>query len=86
MKESNNRKLLLPKTLFGKLSVLYFCLVWWLMNNQPVLQFFNDMVQGEEIVWLLGMPINFTYIIGTAIFTAIWIVVLLLKWEVGDDE
>lgn len=85
MNDLRNNRLLTPKTGLGKASVLYFCLVWWLLTNQPGLHFFNDMCQGDHVVWLLGMPINFTYIIAVALITVIWTVVVLSKWEVGDN-
>lgn len=82
----NNKKLLLPKTPGGIASIIYFCLVWWLLNNKPVMQFFNNMAKDGNVVWLFGMPINFVYIIAVALLTTVWTIVLLAKWEVGDDN
>ena len=86
MKKSDNRKILLPKTPFGVATVAFFCLIWWLLNNKPVMQFFDNMVKDGDVVWLLGMPINFAFIIGVAILSTIWTIIMLAKWEVGDDD
>jgi|GEM_PF-3042800 len=86
MKKSDNRKTSLPKTPFGVATVVFFCLIWWLLNNKPVMQFFDNMVKDGDVVWLLGMPINFTYIIGVAVLSIIWTIIMLAKWEVGDDD
>ena len=86
MKNENNKKLLLPKTALGIISVVDFVFVWWLLNSWPVLHIFNDMVKEEPIVWLLGMPIDFTYIIGVALFTSIFSIYILSKWTVGDKD
>lgn len=86
MKEPTKRNLLLPKTPLGIASVLYFCVVWWLLNNKPVMQFFDNMAKEGNIVWLFGMPINFVYIIAVAILTVLWSFVVFAKWEAGDDN
>lgn len=80
------KKLLLPKTALGKASVIYFCGIWWLLNNKPIMQIFDSMAKEGNIVWVLGMPINFVYIIAAAILTVIWSFVVFAKWEVGDED
>ncbi len=85
MNNKNNKKLLMPKTPLGIATVLFFCLIWWLLNTYPCLHFFNDMVKGGKIVWALGMPINFTYVILVALIAIIWTIVILLKWEASDE-
>ena len=86
MENSNKRKLLLPKTPLGIASVLYFCVIWWFLNNKPVMQIFDNMAKEDNIVWLFGMPINFVYIIAVAILTVLWSFVGFAKWEVGDND
>jgi len=82
----DNKKLLLPKTIGGIASVLYFCLVWWILNNKPVMELFDNMAKEGNVTWLLGMPVNFVYIIAVALFTTVWTIILLAKWETGDDN
>lgn len=86
MTNPENKKLLLPKTALGKASVIYFCFVWWLLNNYPIMHFFDNMVSGEKIVWLFGMPINFTYIILVALLTVVWSFVIFKRWDVEGEE
>lgn len=81
----DNKKLLLPKTPLGKICVLFFCLIWWLLCTQPVLQIFNNMAKGDNIVWVGGMPINFVYIIVVAVITVAMTFVVLLNWKEGDE-
>lgn len=86
MKDLNKRKLLLPKTPLGIASVVFFCGIWWLLYNKPGMQIFDAMAKEGNIVWVLGMPINFFYVIVVAIVTVIWSFVVFAKWEVGDDH
>lgn len=86
MDDLRKRKLLMPKTAFAKASVLYFCLIWWLLNNKPVMQIFDSMAKPDNMVWLFGMPINFAYIIAVALLTVVWTIAIFAKWEVGDDD
>ncbi|SBV92231.1 hypothetical protein KL86DPRO_10326 [uncultured delta proteobacterium] len=80
-----DRSLLTPKTVPGKICVFYFCFLWWILVNQPVLQIFNDMVVKDN-VWVLGMPVNFLYIyviaaIATGLtFYALW------GWQGDEDD
>lgn len=50
------------------------------------MHFFDNMVSGEEIVWLFGMPINFTYIILVALLTVVWSFVIFKRWDVEGEE
>jgi len=86
MNNRDKKKLLLPKTPFGIASVIFFCIVWWLLYNQPVMQIFDNMAKEGNIVWLLGMPINFVYIIVVAIITLAWSFAVFFLWEVDDDN
>lgn len=80
------KNLPIPKTMLGKISVAYFCFIWWIIVNKPVLGIFNSMVSKDHITWLLGMPINFFYIIATTAITVALTMIVLAKWDVGGDE
>lgn len=85
MANNEDRKLLLPKTVLGWFAAIYFCVIWWLLNTQPCLQFFDNMAKEGNMVWMFGMPVNFAYIILVALATVILTFVVLMKWEVGDE-
>ena len=82
----DSKTLLLPKTTLGKVSTVYFCIVWWILVNKPVLGIFNNMVSKEGIRWVLGMPINFFYVLVIAVITVALTFIVLEKWNVGGED
>lgn len=82
----DNKTLLLPKTILGKVSTIYFCIVWWILVNKPVLGILNNMVSEEGIRWVLGMPINFFYVLVITVITVGLTFIVLEKWDVGGEN
>lgn len=82
----DSKTLLLPKTTLGKVSTIYFCIVWWILVNKPVLGILNNMVSKEGIRWVLGMPINFFYVLVIAVITVALTFIVLEKWNVGGED
>ncbi len=82
-----DRSLLTPKTVPGKICVVYFCFLWWVLINYPVLQLFTGMVTQDHITWVLGMPVNFLYIFVIAAVSVglTFYVVGSWKGDEGDD-
>ncbi len=81
----NTKKFLWPNTLLGKITVIYFCIIWWILVNKPVLGIFNEMVQ-TQIIYILDLPINFFYVIFISAITIILTFVVLCKWDIGGES
>lgn len=82
----DNKKLLCPETPLGKFMVLFFGIAWWIIINKPCLHYFNNLVERGYTLFVLGMPVNFAYVIGLSALATLFTFVTLLKWQVGEDE
>ncbi len=74
------RRLLLPRTARGWAATLYFTVVWWLLVMKPVLGRVVEHAIPPDVVWVLGMPISFAYVIVVSGLTSLLIIYILRNW------
>ncbi|MCR4397804.1 MAG: hypothetical protein NUV93_02460 [Firmicutes bacterium] len=77
--------LLLPKSPKAWLAFLYFGIAWWLLFNKPVLGPLVERSMPPNITWVLGMPVDFAYVIFLTAVTCVAAVYILSTWEVKEE-